>query len=86
VDQAPAWEPDPIDSTASIASASKQASLDVLGNLVRVYGTREVFVAEYRQTMSDRLVKLPTYDLDAEVAWLEVGFYVFLARISYSTK
>ncbi|KAH9257920.1 hypothetical protein BASA81_003939 [Batrachochytrium salamandrivorans] len=64
------WEPDPIEAKSS--SSQLKSSMDVLGNLVRVYGSKEVFVTEYRQATSERLLKSLVIDLDAEISRLEM--------------
>lgn len=46
--------------------------LDVLALLVSIYGTTDVFVAEYRTLLADKLVNSVSYSTDYEVTTLEL--------------
>ncbi|XP_025096044.1 LOW QUALITY PROTEIN: anaphase-promoting complex subunit 2-like [Pomacea canaliculata] len=49
------WEPDPVDANPDTASKRRRAS-DIISTLVNVYGSQELFVAEYRTLLADRLL------------------------------
>jgi len=66
------WEPDPIEANPKTSSKARMSN-DILGNLVRVYGSKELFVSEYRQLLGERLLtKTPQFNTDAEVRRLEL--------------
>ncbi|KAK7479008.1 hypothetical protein BaRGS_00029769, partial [Batillaria attramentaria] len=50
-----AWEPDPVDANPDTASKRRQEQ-DIISTLVNVYGSQELFVAEYRTLLADRLL------------------------------
>jgi anaphase-promoting complex subunit 2 len=45
---------------------------DILAILVSIYGTTDLFVSEYRSILADRLLANLEYDIDEEVATLEL--------------
>ena len=49
-----------------------QATSDVLNMLVGIYGSRELFITEYRSMLSDRLLAKTDYDCDRELRTLEL--------------
>ena len=66
------WQP-AASHAASIMSATRAGSRgDVVGQLVGVFGSRELFVNEYRSLLADRLLSRGGYDTDREVRTLEL--------------
>ncbi|KAJ8897014.1 hypothetical protein PR048_002360 [Dryococelus australis] len=65
------WEPDPVDADPSNTSKSRRTS-DIISMLVNVYGSKEVFVNEYRILLADRLLTQTSFDTDKEIRYLEL--------------
>ncbi|KIH44525.1 hypothetical protein ANCDUO_25449, partial [Ancylostoma duodenale] len=55
------WMPDPIDASPGESGRFRQAA-DVFNMLVSVYGSKEMFVKEYRQLLAERLTSSNTKD------------------------
>ncbi|CAN0338597.1 unnamed protein product, partial [Scytosiphon promiscuus] len=66
---APNWEPASRD--ADPASGNRGGG-DILSMLVSIYGSKELFVTEYRLMLADKLVNNLAYDTDREVQNLEL--------------
>ena len=47
---------------------SSQISNDILSMLVQIYGSKELFVTEYRFILAEKLLKKVDYDTDKEVS------------------
>ena len=62
-----AWMPDPIDADPSKTSKSRRSN-DILSMLVQIYGSKELFVTEYRFILAEKLLKKVDYDTDKEVS------------------
>ncbi|XP_022094921.1 anaphase-promoting complex subunit 2-like [Acanthaster planci] len=60
------WQPDPID-----ADPGRKAS-DIISMLVNIYGSRELFVNEYRGLLADRILTGFNYDTARELRYLEL--------------
>ena len=60
-----AWQPDPIQADPTRPSARRNA--DVLSRLVNIYGSRALFVNEFRNMLADKLLTASDYDTDREV-------------------
>ena len=52
------WQPDPINSDPSRSSYSRRSS-DVLACLVNIYGSKALFVNEFRAMLADKLLSAP---------------------------
>eukprot|EP00898_Chlorokybus_atmophyticus_P006884 jgi/Chlat1/7197/Chrsp57S06846 len=65
------WEPEPIEADPSRTSPSKRLA-DIIGMLVGIYGSKELFVNEYRTMLADKLLAKDDYDTDREIANLEL--------------
>nr|CAI5848292.1 unnamed protein product [Callosobruchus analis] len=65
------WVPDPIDSVPSKSSATRRTS-DIISMLVNVYGSKELFVNEYRTLLADRLLSQYNCDTEKEIMYLEL--------------
>jgi len=65
------WMPDPVDADPAKTSASRRAA-DIISMLVNIYGSKELFVNEYRSLLSNRLLSHFSYDTDKEIRNLEL--------------
>uniref|UniRef100_A0A8D8R059 Anaphase-promoting complex subunit 2 n=1 Tax=Cacopsylla melanoneura TaxID=428564 RepID=A0A8D8R059_9HEMI len=65
------WLPDPVDADPSSNSKSRRTS-DIITMLVNVYGSKELFVNEYRTLLADRLLSNFTYRTEKEIRYLEL--------------
>ena len=54
-EDAEAWCPDPADADPTRPSRTRRTT-DVITMLVNIYGSRELFVAEYRHMLAERLL------------------------------
>lgn len=61
--------------SASGLSASQSASKnepDIVGTLVGIYGSQELFMVEYRTMLAQRLLAKGDYDCEREIRTLEL--------------
>ena len=66
------WIPDPIEADPSKTSKSRKSN-DILSMLVHIYGSKELFVNEYRLMLADKLLSnVNEIDVDREVRNLEL--------------
>lgn len=65
------WNPDPVDADPSKTSQSRRTS-DIISMLVNVYGSKDLFVNEYRTLLADRLLSSLNYNTDKEIRYLEL--------------
>ncbi|XP_067004982.2 anaphase-promoting complex subunit 2 [Anabrus simplex] len=65
------WNPDPVDADPSKSSKSRRTS-DIISMLVNVYGSKELFVNEYRTLLADRLLSQFSYNTEKEIRYLEL--------------
>jgi len=65
------WEPDPVDADPNKTSRGRRSS-DIISMLVNIYGSKELFVNEYRSLLSNRLLAMCSYDTDKEIRHLEM--------------
>lgn len=49
-----------------------QGSMDIIGMLVDIYGSKDLFLNEYRALLSDKLLALTSYQIDNEVHNVEL--------------
>ena len=55
------------------ASGSRfRRSADILSTLVNIYGSKELFVNEYRALLADRILMQYNYDVERELRYLEL--------------
>ena len=76
------WEPDPTpDAETGLAGPTahqpprprkRRRVPDIIGSLVNVFGSKEVFVREYQALLADRLLVKQDYGTDREVGTLEL--------------
>ncbi|CAG9565257.1 unnamed protein product [Danaus chrysippus] len=65
------WEPDPVDADPKVNSCDRKAS-DIISMLVNVYGSKELFVNEYRTLLADRLLGQSVINTEKEIRYLEL--------------
>merc|ERR1719357_1737200 len=63
------WQPDPVDAPFKHRG---RRSADIISMLVNIYGSKELFVNEYRSLLSNRLLAHCSYDTDKEIRHLEL--------------
>uniref|UniRef100_A0A8C7VBH2 Anaphase-promoting complex subunit 2 n=1 Tax=Oncorhynchus mykiss TaxID=8022 RepID=A0A8C7VBH2_ONCMY len=61
------WTPDPKDATGS-----KRRSSDIISLLVSIYGSKEIFIDEYRTVLADRLLHQFNYNTAREIRNVEL--------------
>jgi len=64
------WRPPRVHREGGPAAAVARG--DAVSQLVSVFGSRDLFVAEYRQLLAERLLARPGYDCEREVRTLEL--------------
>jgi len=65
------WMPDPIDADPWQPSRQRRAQ-DVISLLVGIYGSKEMFIKEYKEMLADRLLGSNSYDTGKETTNLEL--------------
>eukprot|EP00088_Acartia_fossae_P022438 TRINITY_DN2363_c0_g1_i3.p1 TRINITY_DN2363_c0_g1~~TRINITY_DN2363_c0_g1_i3.p1 ORF type:complete len:803 (-),score=175.51 TRINITY_DN2363_c0_g1_i3:526-2934(-) len=65
------WEPDPVDADPNKVSRSRRTA-DIISMLVNIYGSKKIFVQEYRTLLSNRLLNQWSYDTEKEIRYLEM--------------
>ena len=66
------WEPEPVESEAASSRGRRRHVDDSLGQLVSIYGSKELFINEYRNMLAERLLNKVGYDIDRETHTLEL--------------
>ncbi|XP_063792234.1 anaphase-promoting complex subunit 2 [Pseudophryne corroboree] len=65
------WTPDPVDADPG-KSGSKRRSSDIISLLVSIYGSKELFINEYRTLLADRLLHQCSYSSEREIRNVEL--------------
>lgn len=65
------WNPDPVDADPTVDSSDRKAN-DIISMLVNVYGSKELFVNEYRTLLADRLLAQTALNTEKEIRYLEL--------------
>jgi anaphase-promoting complex subunit 2 len=65
------WQPDPTDANLTSGNRTRRGA-DIISMLVNIYGSRELFVDEYRQLLADRLLTQLTFETDRDVRHVEL--------------
>jgi anaphase-promoting complex subunit 2 len=65
------WVPDPVDADPTKTSRSRRTA-DIIGILVGMFDTKELFVHEYKALLADKLLAKTTYDTEQELGHLEL--------------
>lgn len=67
-----AWEPEPVETEAAASRGRRRKGGDIIGLLVGIYGSKELFINEYRTMLAEKLLAKSTYDTDREMHALEL--------------
>lgn len=65
------WVPDPVDADPKVNPNDRKAN-DIISMLVNVYGSKELFVNEYRTLLADRLLAQSIINTEKEIRYLEL--------------
>jgi len=65
------WEPEPAEADPAKTTRRKRVT-DIISMLVGIYGTKELFVNEYRVMLADKLLNKTDYDTEREIRTLEL--------------
>ncbi|VVC94836.1 unnamed protein product [Leptidea sinapis] len=65
------WVPDPVDADPKVNASNRKTS-DIISMLVNVYGSKELFVNEYRTLLADRLLAQGVINTEKEIRHLEL--------------
>ncbi|XP_031665035.1 anaphase-promoting complex subunit 2-like [Oncorhynchus kisutch] len=65
------WTPDPKDAVTD-KTGSKRRSSDIISLLVSIYGSKEIFIDEYRTVLADRLLHQFNYNTAREIRNVEL--------------
>lgn len=65
------WQPDPVDAATTSYSSTRHGG-DIISMLVNIYGTRDLFVNEYRQLLAERLLTKFSFDTHRDVRHVEL--------------
>ncbi|XP_062844719.1 anaphase-promoting complex subunit 2 [Trichomycterus rosablanca] len=65
------WTPDPTDALTD-KSGSKRRSSDIISLLVSIYGSKEIFIDEYKTVLADRLLHQLNYNTAREIRNVEL--------------
>lgn len=65
------WTPDPTDALTD-KTGSKRRSSDIISLLVSIYGSKEIFVNEYKTVLADRLLHQLNYNTAREIRNVEL--------------
>lgn len=64
------WMPDPVD--ANVKRSSTVRSADIISMVVDIYGSKDLFVNEYRNILADRLLSNLDFNIEKEIRNLEL--------------
>ena len=67
-----AWEPEPVETEAAASRGRRRKSGDIIGLLVDIYGSKELFINEYRTMLAEKLLGKSSYDTEREMHALEL--------------
>lgn len=65
------WTPDPTDAVPD-KTGSKRRSSDIISLLVSIYGSKDIFIDEYRAVLADRLLHQVNYNTAREIRNVEL--------------
>jgi len=66
------WKPDPLDTDPFTPSRHHRRAQDVVSLLVGIYGSKEMFIKEYKEMLADRLLGAASYGTEREAQNLEL--------------
>ena len=67
-----AWEPEPVETEAAASRGRRRTVGDIIGLLVGIYGSKELFINEYRTMLAQKLLTKANYDTEREMHTLEL--------------
>ena len=67
-----AWEPEPVETEAAASRGRRRKVGDIIGLLVGIYGSKELFINEYRTMLAEKLLSKANYDTERETHTLEL--------------
>ena len=67
-----AWEPEPVETEAAASRGRRRKAGDIIGLLVGIYGSKELFINEYRTMLAEKLLSKSNYDTEREMHALEL--------------
>jgi len=68
-----AWEPEALEAQPHVHSEKyRVGTQDIFGMLISIYGTKELFLSEYRAILSEKLLGKKDYDTEREVRTVEL--------------
>ena len=67
-----AWEPEPVETEAAASRGRRRKGGDIIGLLVGIYGSKELFINEYRTMLAEKLLAKANYDTEREMHALEL--------------
>uniref|UniRef100_T1IXP7 Anaphase-promoting complex subunit 2 n=1 Tax=Strigamia maritima TaxID=126957 RepID=T1IXP7_STRMM len=65
------WQPDPLDADSGKTALTRRTT-DIISMLVNIYGSKEMFINEYRTLLADRIITTFNYDTCREIRYLEL--------------
>ncbi|CAK0784759.1 hypothetical protein CVIRNUC_007963 [Coccomyxa viridis] len=65
------WRPDPVE-VDLLQAHKKESGTDIISMLVAIYGSKELFINEYRSMLAEKLLSKGDYDCDREIRTLEL--------------
>ncbi|XP_077162415.1 anaphase-promoting complex subunit 2 isoform X2 [Paroedura picta] len=71
VSQPEDWVPDPVDADPGKSSLKRRSS-DIISLLVSIYGSKDLFINEYRTLLADRLLHQFNYSAEREIRNVEL--------------
>lgn len=66
------WEPDPVDAAPQKETTRTDRSADIISMVVDIYGSKELFVKEYKTLLAERLLLNLDLNTDKEIRNLEL--------------
>ena len=67
-----AWEPEPVETEAAASRGRRRKTGDIIGLLVGIYGSKELFINEYRTMLAEKLLGKANYDTDRELSLIHI--------------
>lgn len=66
------WTPDPVDALDSDKNSTQNRKSDIISMIVDIYGSKELFVNEYRNLLAERLLTQLDFNPEKEIRNLEL--------------
>lgn len=70
----------------SAKTSKSRRTCDIISMLVNVYGSKELFVNEYRTLLADRLLSQFTYNTEKEIRYLELLKIRYAINITFHSR